>query len=68
MDPNDPRADWLANARDGMSRRQFLAAGAAAGATLAGFAAAATPVRATSHGLPAVPAGVPVSTEPVVNL
>jgi carboxymethylenebutenolidase len=38
--------DWLSNAYDGMSRRQFLAVMAAAGATMAvtGFARAATPV------------------------
>jgi carboxymethylenebutenolidase len=36
--------DWIANAYDGMSRRQFLARMSAAGVTLAGFAVAATPV------------------------
>jgi carboxymethylenebutenolidase len=36
--------DWIANAYDGMSRRQFLARMGAAGVTLAGFAVAATPV------------------------
>jgi carboxymethylenebutenolidase len=36
--------DWLANAYEGMSRRQFLARMSAAGATLAGFAIAAKPV------------------------
>ena len=36
--------DWLSNARDGMSRRQFLAAASATGATLAGFAIASNPV------------------------
>ena len=36
--------DWLANAYDGMSRRQFLAMMSAAGITLAGFALAAKPV------------------------
>jgi len=37
--------DWLANAYEGMSRRQFLARmSVAAGATLAGFAIAANPV------------------------
>lgn len=36
--------DWLSNAYDGMSRRQFLAMAAAAGVTLAGFAVAAKPV------------------------
>jgi hypothetical protein len=30
--------DWLANAYEGMSRRQFLARMSAAGVTLAGFA------------------------------
>lgn len=36
--------DWLANAYEGMSRRQFARMSAAAGATLAGFAIAANPV------------------------
>ncbi|HSB51972.1 MAG TPA: dienelactone hydrolase family protein [Dissulfurispiraceae bacterium] len=36
--------DWIANAYEGMSRRQFLARIGAAGAGLAGFAAAAKPV------------------------
>jgi carboxymethylenebutenolidase len=36
--------DWLANAYEGMSRRQFLARMTAAGAGLAGFALAASPV------------------------
>jgi len=36
--------DWLANAYEGMSRRQFLARMSAAGATLVGFAIAANPV------------------------
>jgi carboxymethylenebutenolidase len=36
--------DWIANAYEGMSRRQFLARMSAAGVTLAGFALAATPV------------------------
>ena len=36
--------DWLANAYEGMSRRQFLARMTAAGAGLAGFAIAASPV------------------------
>ena len=36
--------DWLANAYEGMSRRQFLARMTAAGASLAGFAIAANPV------------------------
>ena len=36
--------DWLANAYEGMSRRQFLARMSAAGAGLAGFALAASPV------------------------
>jgi carboxymethylenebutenolidase len=36
--------DWIANAYEGMSRRQFLARMSAAGVTLAGFAAAASPV------------------------
>jgi len=36
--------DWIANAYEGMSRRQFLARMTAAGASLAGFAMAANPV------------------------
>lgn len=36
--------DWIANAYGDMSRRQFLARMSAAGASLAGFAIAATPV------------------------
>ncbi len=36
--------DWLANAYEGMSRRQFLARMTATGAGLAGFAIAASPV------------------------
>jgi len=36
--------DWIANAYGGMSRRQFLARMGAAGASLTGFAIAATPV------------------------
>ena len=36
--------DWLANAYDGMSRREFLAKVGVAGVGLAGFAVAATPV------------------------
>lgn len=36
--------DWLANAYEGMSRRQFLARMTAAGVGLAGFAIAANPV------------------------
>lgn len=36
--------DWLANAYEGMSRRQFLARMSAAGVGLAGFAVAASPV------------------------
>jgi carboxymethylenebutenolidase len=36
--------DWIANAYEGMSRRQFLARMGAAGASLTGFAIAATPV------------------------
>lgn len=36
--------DWLSNAYEGMSRRQFLATMGAAGFTLAGFAIAAKPV------------------------
>jgi len=37
-------ADWIANAYEGMSRRQFLARMSAAGVALAGFSAAASPV------------------------
>ncbi len=36
--------DWLANAYEGMSRRQFLARAGALGFTLAGFAMASSPV------------------------
>ncbi len=36
--------DWIANAYEGMSRRQFLARMTAAGASLMGFAIAANPV------------------------
>jgi len=36
--------DWIANAYEGMSRRQFLARMSAAGASLTGFAIAANPV------------------------
>ena len=36
--------DWIPNAYEGMSRRQFLARMSAAGAGLAGFALAASPV------------------------
>jgi carboxymethylenebutenolidase len=36
--------DWIANAYEGMSRRQFLAQMGAAGAVIAGFAIAAKPV------------------------
>ncbi len=36
--------DWLANAYEGMSRRQFLARMSAAGFGLVGFAVAADPV------------------------
>src|SRR4030042_1765840 len=36
--------DWLVNAYEGMSRRQFLARMSAAGVGLVGFAAAASPV------------------------
>jgi carboxymethylenebutenolidase len=36
--------DWIANAYEGMSRRQFLAQMSAAGAVLAGFAISAKPV------------------------
>jgi acetyl esterase/lipase len=36
--------DWIANAYEGMSRRQFLARMTASGVSLAGFAIAASPV------------------------
>ena len=36
--------DWIANARQGVSRREFMAGAAAAGVSLAGFAIAAGPV------------------------
>jgi len=36
--------DWIANAYEGMSRRQFMARMSAAGVVLAGFSAAASPV------------------------
>jgi len=36
--------DWIANAYEGVSRRQFLARMSAAGVVLAGFSAAASPV------------------------
>jgi carboxymethylenebutenolidase len=56
--------DWLANAYDGMSRREFLATVGAAGVGLAGFAIAATPVAAklittTAEGLSATDGTVP---------
>jgi len=38
--------DWLSNAREGLSRRQFLAGVGVTGASLAGFAIAANPVPA----------------------
>ncbi len=40
----DETEDWIANAKQDLSRRQFLAGAAATGASLAGFAVAATPV------------------------
>ena len=40
----DETKDWIANARQDVSRRQFLAGAAATGASLTGFAIAATPV------------------------
>ena len=36
--------DWLVNAYEGMSRRQFLARVSAVGVTLVGFSMAASPV------------------------
>ncbi len=38
--------DWLSNAGEGLSRRQFLAGVGVTGASLAGFAIAANPVAA----------------------
>lgn len=40
----DETKDWIANTRQELSRRQFLAGTAATGVSLVGFAAAATPV------------------------
>jgi len=40
----DLEKDWIANAYEGMSRRQFLAQMSAAGATIAGFAIASKAV------------------------
>ncbi len=40
----DETKDWIANAKQDLSRRQFLAGTAATGGSLAGFAVAATPV------------------------
>ncbi len=40
----DETKDWIANAREGISRRQFVAGAAATGVSLAGFAIAAGPV------------------------
>jgi carboxymethylenebutenolidase len=40
----DETKDWIANARQDLSRRQFLAGAAVTGVSLAGFAVAATPV------------------------
>ncbi|MCK7515192.1 MAG: twin-arginine translocation signal domain-containing protein [Desulfobacterales bacterium] len=40
----DMEKDWIANAYEGMSRRQFLARMAAAGAAIAGFAVASKAV------------------------
>src|SRR5574337_294684 len=40
----DETKDWIANARQDLSRRQFLAGAAATGVSLAGYAVAATPV------------------------
>ena len=57
--------DWLANAYEGMSRRQFLAGVGAAGVSFAGFAVAAKPVAGeiistSSSGLQANEGKVPV--------
>jgi carboxymethylenebutenolidase len=56
--------DWIANAYEGMSRRQFLARMSAAGATLSGFAVAASAVAGEvistpSHGLMVADGQVP---------
>ena len=56
--------DWIANAYEGMSRRQFLARMTAAGASLAGFAIAANPVAGevittSTNGLAVVDGKVP---------
>jgi carboxymethylenebutenolidase len=56
--------DWIANAYEGMSRRQFLARMGAAGAGLVGFAIAASPVAGEvittpAEGLKAVEGKVP---------
>ncbi len=40
----DETRDWISNARQGISRREFIAGVSAAGAGLAGFAVAANPV------------------------
>ncbi len=40
----DEMKDWIANARQDLSRRQFLPGAAVTGASLAGFAIAANPV------------------------
>jgi carboxymethylenebutenolidase len=40
----DESKDWIANARQDLSRRQFLAGAAVTGVSLTGFAVAATPV------------------------
>jgi carboxymethylenebutenolidase len=51
--------DWLANAYEGMSRRQFLARMSASGVGLAGFAVASSPVAGEVINTPA--AGLIVS-------
>ena len=56
--------DWLANAYNGMSRREFLAKVGAAGVGLAGFASAATPgagkgISTAADGLAVADATVP---------
>jgi carboxymethylenebutenolidase len=56
--------DWLANAYDGMSRREFLAKVGVAGVGLAGFAIAATPVSAMVISTTAVGLAVSGGTVP----
>src|ERR1700690_4630800 len=57
--------DWLLNAYDGMSRRQFLARLSAAGVGLAGFAIASSSVGAEVITTP--PAGLSVAEAKVLS-